>query len=227
MTRTPDKSPYGEKTQILWDHRYAISPLFDELQVDEGFYTMTGEWYAHQIASATQGQTVLDASCGLGMMSIAYAEQGFQVTAVDIDPEKIKKARHNAGVYGVADKIEFVCADVSEFAGKFNRKSKAYDNVVLDPPWGTKFGDYKTKKVLCLEDMAMGGKDLRDFVQEIECGRVVMKIPNNFDFSTLERLQRNTQIETYPNGLGRPLFSCLFIDRDEFLSLPRRPEFII
>ena len=31
--------------------------------------------------------------------------------AIDIDPSKIALARHNAAVYGVADRIEFIVGD--------------------------------------------------------------------------------------------------------------------
>ena len=33
------------------------------------------------------------------------------VIAIDIDPAKIELAKHNASVYGVADRIEFIVGD--------------------------------------------------------------------------------------------------------------------
>ena len=33
------------------------------------------------------------------------------VIAIDIDPKKIEMARHNAAIYGVADRIEFIVGD--------------------------------------------------------------------------------------------------------------------
>jgi predicted O-methyltransferase YrrM len=38
------------------------------------------------------------------------------VIAIDIDPEKIKIARHNAEVYGVADRIEFIVGNFLDIA---------------------------------------------------------------------------------------------------------------
>ena len=35
----------------------------------------------------------------------------FPVIAIDIDPEKLRLAKINAAVYGVADRIEFVLGD--------------------------------------------------------------------------------------------------------------------
>ena len=31
--------------------------------------------------------------------------------AIDIDPVKISYAKHNAAIYGVADRIDFICGD--------------------------------------------------------------------------------------------------------------------
>lgn len=53
------------------------------------------------------------------------------VIAIDIDPEKVEMARHNAAVYGVADHIDFIVGDFFELAP--NLKA---DMVFLSPPWG-------------------------------------------------------------------------------------------
>ena len=34
-----------------------------------------------------------------------------RVLAIDIDPKKVEYAKHNAGIYGVGDKIEFMVGD--------------------------------------------------------------------------------------------------------------------
>jgi methylase of polypeptide subunit release factors len=39
-----------------------------------------------------------------------------QVIAIDIDPTRIGYARHNADIYGVADKIEFIVGDFFQLA---------------------------------------------------------------------------------------------------------------
>ena len=53
------------------------------------------------------------------------------VIAVDIDPVKIDCARHNAAIYGVSDRIDFVVADYLAVA-----PSLKADVVFLSPPWG-------------------------------------------------------------------------------------------
>ena len=51
--------------------------------------------------------------------------------AVDIDPVKVELARHNAAVYGVEDRIEFIVGDYLKVAPTLKA-----DVVFLSPPWG-------------------------------------------------------------------------------------------
>lgn len=53
------------------------------------------------------------------------------VIAIDIDPNKIKLARHNAKIYGVEDKIEFIVGDFFNLAPFLKA-----DVVFMSPPWG-------------------------------------------------------------------------------------------
>jgi trimethylguanosine synthase len=63
---------------------------------------------------------------------------------MDISPTRLALARHNAAIYGVADRIEFIQADYLSFArshlSSTSRRSQAYprkiDVVFLSPPWG-------------------------------------------------------------------------------------------
>ena len=53
----------------------------------------------------------MDGFCGVGGNAIQFAFTCERVIAIDIDPTKIELARHNAAVYGVADRIEFIVGD--------------------------------------------------------------------------------------------------------------------
>lgn len=55
----------------------------------------------------------------------------FPVIAIDIDPVKVEMAKHNAAVYGVADKIQFIVGDFFEIGPTLSA-----DMVFLSPPWG-------------------------------------------------------------------------------------------
>ena len=68
------------------------------------------------------------------------------VIAVDIDPVKIELAKHNAAVYGVEDRIEFIVGDYLQVAPLLRA-----DVVFLSPPWGGP--DYLEANVFDLETM--------------------------------------------------------------------------
>jgi 2-polyprenyl-3-methyl-5-hydroxy-6-metoxy-1,4-benzoquinol methylase len=70
-------------------------------------YPLTEQW------ACELGGPLLDLACGTGTMAIRLAEQGFQVTGVDIIPEMIAWASQKALAQGVS--IEWVVADARTF----------------------------------------------------------------------------------------------------------------
>lgn len=54
------------------------------------------------------------------------------VIAIDVDPNKIELAKHNAEVYGVANKIQFICADFIHWIK--DQEPGSIDVVFLSPP---------------------------------------------------------------------------------------------
>lgn len=96
-------------------------------------------------------KAVVDAFCGVGGNSIQLALNPLctKVFATDIDPVAIKCARHNARIYGVAEKIEFICGDFFKLKDKFKREGA--NAVFLSPPWGGP--SYRNDEVFNLELM--------------------------------------------------------------------------
>jgi len=86
------------------------------------------------------------------------------VIACDIDPDKIKLAQHNAEIYGVAHKIDFVVGDFFQIY----QKLKA-DVVFMSPPWGGP--GYSIDKSYSLTSMCenyfRGGFGIFDIVKTI------------------------------------------------------------
>lgn len=67
--------------------------------------------------------------------------------ALDTSPTRLALARHNAQIYGVADRIEFILADYLSFAKSYSSllnssptqntpATRKIDVVFLSPPWG-------------------------------------------------------------------------------------------
>ncbi|KIG13316.1 hypothetical protein DB30_00364 [Enhygromyxa salina] len=95
--------------------------------------SLTPEPLAMEIAALAQGRPIVDAGCGAGGNAIAFARAGCHVQAIEQDAARLELARHNAGVYGVADQIEFVHADALTFVAA---RADPAAILFVDPPWG-------------------------------------------------------------------------------------------
>uniref|UniRef100_A0A668UE34 Trimethylguanosine synthase n=1 Tax=Oreochromis aureus TaxID=47969 RepID=A0A668UE34_OREAU len=136
-----------------WAQRYRLFSRFDEgIRLDrEGWFSVTPERIAEHIAlrvehSFSESQLVIDAFCGVGGNAIQFALTGKRVLAVDIDPVRLDMARHNAAVYSVADRIDFIQGDFLQLAPHLHA-----DVVFLSPPWGGP--DYLTAEVFDVRTM--------------------------------------------------------------------------
>lgn len=101
-----------------WNERYA-----DE---DREPPTEPADVLAKYVAGIPDGRA-LDVATGGGRNAIFLAEHGYAVDAIDISEAGLEIARERADERGVADRIEFVRADVEEH--EFPRE--AYDAVVV------------------------------------------------------------------------------------------------
>ncbi|XP_021184155.3 trimethylguanosine synthase [Helicoverpa armigera] len=129
----PDELKNDPAMYKYWKKRHSLFHRFDEgIMLDrESWFSVTPENVAWHIANKYVYDVVLDAFCGAGGNTIQFAHTSKKVIAIDIDPQKITMAKHNATVYGVADRIEFLVGDFFELAP--NLKA---DMVFLSPPWG-------------------------------------------------------------------------------------------
>lgn len=59
---------------------------------------------------------IVDAFAGVGGNAIQFALTCDRVIAVELCAQRLEIARHNAEVYRVADKIDFICGDFLEVA---------------------------------------------------------------------------------------------------------------
>jgi release factor glutamine methyltransferase len=72
---------------------------------------------------------VLDMGTGSGVNAVLAASHACEVVAVDINPDAVRCARHNATLNGVAARVKAFESDVFErVAGKF-------DLIIFDPPF--------------------------------------------------------------------------------------------
>ncbi|KAI8391086.1 RNA cap guanine-N2 methyltransferase-domain-containing protein [Radiomyces spectabilis] len=116
-----------------WYQRYSYFSKFDQgiLMDREGWFSVTPERIAEHIAERCRSDIIIDAFCGCGGNTIQFALTCERVIAIDLDPVKLECARHNAKIYGVEDRIEFILGNFIELAPFLKA-----DAVFLSPPWG-------------------------------------------------------------------------------------------
>nr|CAB3469581.1 unnamed protein product [Digitaria exilis] len=184
--RDPDAAAEEEEADAAvvagkyWAHRHSLFSLYDRgVRMDaEGWYSATPESVAaSQAARAAPGDLVVDAFAGCGGNSI----QGCYVVAVEIDPRKVELAAHNARVYGVEDRIEFVVGDFFLLAPFLKA-----DLVFLSPPWG---GPSYIQAPIYTLDMLKPKDGYAAFqaAQKI-APHVIMFLPRTVDQSQVEEL---------------------------------------
>ncbi|MBA2913635.1 23S rRNA (uracil(1939)-C(5))-methyltransferase RlmD [Limosilactobacillus frumenti] len=131
----------GDKNKTLWGAPeihdqllgidFAISPL--------SFYQVnpqqTERLYQTAIDNAglDGSQTVIDAYCGIGTISLAVAKNAKQVYGVEIVPAAIDDAKHNAKRNGIKN-AKFVVGKAEEQFAKWQEAGLKPDVVIVDPP---------------------------------------------------------------------------------------------
>ena len=78
---------------------------------EDSFWASTPEGIAKHQASRLSADVALDVCCGVGGNTVQLAGTCAHVVGIDVVPEKLRMARHNAGVYGQQHKVDFVCGD--------------------------------------------------------------------------------------------------------------------
>lgn len=147
---------------------------------EEGLYSLVVEPVALRTASITPGQHVIDAFCGAGGSAIGFARSGKRVTAIELCPHRLDMARHNAALFGVADRIEFVLGDAISLVPTI-----VADALYLAPPWGGPA--YTRRDRFTLDCFAPDGHAI--LAAAAATSRpVVMQVPRTFDLGELERM---------------------------------------
>lgn len=204
---------------MYWDQRYSLFSRFDHARVDAtGLHTMVPERLALDLARRAGPHPVVDACCGIGAMSIAFARTGRPVVGIEIDPGRLDMARHNARIYGVSDRIDFRQADASD-PEIWAVLPERIGSMFLDPPWGEGPGGYRDRRVTRLADLAVGGRDPVDLAALFEGREVLWRLPPNFDIGIF-RDAPGEKI-AYVTRSGYLHFYFVRIDRDVAVELPR------
>jgi 23S rRNA (uracil1939-C5)-methyltransferase len=131
----------GEKTTVLWgeeviydsigDVKFAISAL--------SFYQVnpvqTKVLYdkALEYAGLSGEESVIDAYCGIGTISLFLAQKAKKVFGVEVVPEAIKDAKRNAVLNGITN-AEFSVGEAELVIPEWYKEGNSADVLVVDPP---------------------------------------------------------------------------------------------
>jgi len=130
---------------------------------------------------------VIDAFCGVGGNAIQFAQSPKckKVVAVDMNPAAIACAKHNAVIYGVSDKIEFLQGDFFDLIdGRL--KDVGANAIFLSPPWGGP--EYRADQIFDLERMEpYSGSQIIHAAEKIT-PNLALYIPRTSDLNQLAKL---------------------------------------
>lgn len=88
---------------------------------------------ALKYAQLTGTETVIDAYCGIGTISLFLAKQAKEVYGVEIVPQAIEDAKRNAALNGI-DNAHFETGASEDVIPNWYKEGKTFDVLVVDPP---------------------------------------------------------------------------------------------
>lgn len=131
----------GEQTKVLWGEdviydsigeiKFAISA--------RSFYQVNPEQTkllydkALEYADLIGNETVIDAYCGIGTISLFLAQKAGKVYGVEIIPEAIEDAKRNAALNGIVN-VEFAVGEAESVIPNWYKEGIEADVLVVDPP---------------------------------------------------------------------------------------------
>lgn len=131
----------GEKNVLLWGSETITDQLLglDFIISPRSFYQVnpqqTEKLYqlAIEKAGLTDNQTVIDAYCGIGTISLAVAKHAKQVYGVEIVEDAIHDAKKNAKHNGI-NNVKFVVGKAEEQMATWQADGLKPDVIIVDPP---------------------------------------------------------------------------------------------
>jgi 23S rRNA (uracil1939-C5)-methyltransferase len=132
---------YGPETRVLWGREVIYDTIGDiRFSISaRSFYQVnpiqTRVLYqkALDYAGLTGEETVIDAYCGVGTISLFLARKAKKVYGVEILPEAIEDARKNAELNGITN-VEFAVGKAEEVMPAWKSAGLKPDVIVVDPP---------------------------------------------------------------------------------------------
>lgn len=132
---------FGDETITLWG-KDAIEDTIGDVRFEisaRSFYQVNPEQtevlykQALEYADLQGDETVIDAYCGIGTISLFLAQKAKQVLGVEIVPQAIEDAKRNAQINGFTNTY-FEAGPAEEVIPRWYNEGKTADVLVVDPP---------------------------------------------------------------------------------------------
>ena len=132
---------FGDETTVLWGEEYIYDTIGDiKFAISaRSFYQVnpaqTKVLYdkALEYAELQGEETVIDAYCGIGTISLFLAQKAGRVYGVEIVPEAIEDAKRNAALNGI-NNVEFAVGEAEAVIPNWYKEGIKADTLVVDPP---------------------------------------------------------------------------------------------
>ena len=131
----------GKKETVLYGNGYITDTLCGHIfRISvNSFYQVNSEQTevlyktAVELAKLTKEDTVIDAYCGIGTISLMAADYAGKVIGVEVNAQAVKDAKDNAKRNNCTN-VEFICQDAGAFMREQAKKGIAPQVVFMDPP---------------------------------------------------------------------------------------------
>ncbi|OIJ18668.1 23S rRNA (uracil-5-)-methyltransferase RumA [Anaerobacillus alkalidiazotrophicus] len=132
---------FGDQTVVLWGEDYIYDMIGDvKFAISaRSFYQVNPEQTkvlydkALDYAELNGSETVIDAYCGIGTISLFLAQKAKHVYGVEIVPEAIDDAKRNAKLNGMTN-VDFAVGGAEKVIPWWYTQGIRADTIVVDPP---------------------------------------------------------------------------------------------
>ncbi|KEG13319.1 putative PIMT protein [Trypanosoma grayi] len=183
MAKPGESFSEDPSVEKYYGQRHRLWSRFDEgiWMTKRGWCEVTPESIARSSAEIHQTLhkrgCVLELFCGCGGDTVQLAQVYDKVIAVDNDEEAIEAAKKNVEVYGVSDRVSFICCDFKSI----KENDFVVDAVHCSPPWGGELYAgapfFHTDNSLC-ETIGTNFFELFEFIQGFS-KNITMFFPRN------------------------------------------------
>ena len=135
-----DKMNLGDRCEVLYGKGYIEDIICGKrIRISPKSFAQVNPAQAEKLyelavrsAKLTGKETVIDAYCGIGAMSLMAADRAKKVYGCEINKSAVNDAAINAKLNDT-ENAEFICSDSGKFLAEFNDEGLKADVVILDP----------------------------------------------------------------------------------------------